>query len=202
MSDYSIYSVGSYTTANIDCKIESVGDNNFTIIEEESPSPSFPVGLYDIVKVTVLQNGIEKSVYSVYEDQTYNGTDFRLICGFDSNVYGNLIEADTDIVRLEYYQLPSTPILDLRNYSLSPNIQLATYGKSFTPYNVVESYSIVAPEERIEFGASFRSLYTFSEKVLVDTCRNVAYKVSPTDLSVVATNGKIKTALNFNVVIK
>jgi hypothetical protein len=202
MSDYSIYRISSYITANIDCKIESVGSNNFTIIEEQSPSPSFPINLYDIVKVTVLQNGVQKNLYSVFEDQNYDGLDFRLTCGFDSNVYGNLIEVDTDVIKLEYYPLPSTSILDLKNYSLSPNIQLATYGKQFTPYHAVESYNIVAPEERVEFGANFRSLYSFDEKVLVDSCRNVAYKVSPSELSVVATNGKIKTALNFNVLIK
>lgn len=202
MSDYSIYNISSYTIVNINCKIESVGADTFTIIEEQSPSPNFPVNAFDIIKVTVSQNGVNKSLYSVYINQTYDGTDFRLICGFDSNVYGNLIEADTDVVKLEYYQLPSASILDLRNYSISPSIQLATYGKSFRPYHAVESYNIVAPEERIEFNASFRSLYSFDEKVLVDSCKNLAYKISPAELSVVATNGKIKTALNFNVIIK
>jgi len=201
MSDYNIY-IPTYNTANINCKIESVGVNSFTIIEEQSPSPSFPVGAQDVIKVTVLHNGIQKTVYGVYQDQNYDGLDFRLICGFDSNVYGNLIEANTDIIKLEYYQLPSTPILELNSYSLAPSLQVATYGKSFNAYNIRESYTITAPKEKIKYNQSFRELYSLEEKVLVDSCSGKCYKVSPTELSAVAFNGRVTTALNFNVLIK
>ena len=202
MSDYNIYSIPSYTIHNVDCKIESVGDDSFVIIEEQSPSPSFPVGPFDIVKVTVSQNGVKKIVFGVYEDQSYDGLDFRLTCGFDSNVYGDFIEAETDVEKLEYYPLPSSAILSLSSYSLIPTMSVATYGKSYNVYNVQESYNITAPKERIVFNSNTRALYSAEEKVLVDSCSGKAYKVSPTELSAVAFAGKITTALNFNVLIK
>lgn len=202
MSDYNIYSIPSYITHNVDCKIESVGDDSFVIIEEQSPSPSFPVNAFDIVKVTISQNGVKKSVFGVYENQTYDGIDFRLTCGFDSNVYGDFIEAETNVEKLEYYPLPSSAILSLRSYSLTPTMSVATYGKSYNVYNVQESYNITAPKERIVFNSNARALYSVEEKVLVDSCNGKAYKVSPTELSAVAFAGKITTALNFNVLIK
>ena len=203
MSEYNIYSISSYNTISYDCKVESVGENSFVILEEETPNPpAFPINTYDIVRVTVSQNGINKQVYGVYENQTYDGTDYRVIVGFDSNVYGNLIEANTDIIVLEYYPLPTTPIVELKSYNLSPNIQVATYGKSFNAYNVRESYTITAPKERIDYNSSFRELYSIDEKVLVDACSNKCYKVSPTELSAIALNGRVTTALNFNVLIK
>lgn len=202
MSDYNIYSIPSYTTHSVDCKIESVGTDSFVIIEEQSPSPSFPVNAFDIVKVTVSQNGVKKSVFGVYEDQSYDGIDFRLTCGFDSNVYGDFIEAETNVEKLEYYPLPSSAILSLSSYSLVPTISVATYGKSYNVYNVQESYNITAPKERIVFNSNTRALYSVEDKVLVDSCNGKAYKVSPTELSAVAFAGKITTALNFNVLIK
>ena len=203
MSDYSIYKISSYIVHNVDLKFESVGDGTFTLIEEQSPSPTFPVNLYDIVRVTVLHNGVYKFIYGVYQDQTYDGSDFRLVCGFDSNVYGGLAEAETDVIKLEYFPLPSTPILELNSYNLSPNFQVATYGKKFTPYNYKESYTISVPQQRLVFDSGLKSLYNnYRDKVLVDSCNNRAYSVSPSELSAVAVNGRIKTALNFNVLIK
>ena len=203
MSDYSIYKISSYSVHNVDLKFESVGDGTFTLIEEQSPSPNFPVNLYDIVRVTVLHNGVNKFIYGVYQDQTYDGADFRLVCGFDSNVYGGLAEAETDVIKLEYFPLPSTPILELKSYNLSPNFQVATYGKDFKPYNFRESYNISVPQQRFSYGESVKSLYNnYDDKVLVDACNERAYSVSPTELSAVAVNGQIKTALNFNVLIK
>tara|TARA_R110002167_G_scaffold9942_8_gene45864 strand:- start:1098 stop:1706 length:609 start_codon:yes stop_codon:yes gene_type:complete len=202
MSDYSIYSISSYSVHSVDLKFESVSNGSFTLIEEQSPSPNFPINQFDIIKVTITHNGILKFVYGVYQNQTYDGTDFRLICDFDSNVYGAYIQADTDVIKLEYYQLPATSIFDLNSYSLSPSLQVATYSKSFKAYNVTESYTITAPREKSSYDKDFRELYSITEKVLVDTCNNRCYKVSPTDLSAVAVNGRITTALNFNVSIK
>jgi hypothetical protein len=204
MSDYKIYNVTSYGVHSVDLKFESVSDGTFTLIEEETPSVNFaPINLYDVVKVTVSQNGVNKSIFGVFQDQTYDGMDYRLICGFDSNVYGGLAEANTDVIKLEYFQLPTSHILELNNYNLAPNFTVATYGKEYKAYNYTERYSIIAPQERMPYDSDLKQLYNnYNDKVLVDTCSEKVYKVSPTELSAVAVAGKIKTALNFNVVIK
>jgi hypothetical protein len=203
MSDYKIYEVPSYDVHNVDLKFESVGDNTFTLIEEESPSPNFPVSAEDLIKVTVMNNGIQKSIYAVYQNQTYDGTDFRLFCGYDSKVYGGLAEAETDVIKLEYYPIPAYSLMDVEHYNLSPSLSVSTYGKSFTPYNYNESYNISVPQYNIHYNDDFKKLYTsYNEKVLVDSCNHFAYKISPEELSVLAINGKIKTSLNFNVLIK
>lgn len=202
MSDYKIYRVGTWNTVTTQIRFESVGNDTFTLIDD-SPSANFPANEFDIVKVTVLHNGVKKSIYALYNDQTYDGLEYRLICDYDSDVYGGYAAANTDVYSLEIYALPATHILELSSYNLSPNFEIATYGKNYTPYNYEEGYNIVAPQERLTYNSSFKELYNnYDEKILVDTCENKAYKVSPTDLSVVAVGGKIKTALNFNVLIK
>ena len=202
MSDYSIYKIDTYVHHNQPLMFESINDETFTIIDD-SPSANFPANAFDIVRVTVLHNGVNKFMYGVYNDQTYDGTEYRLICDYDSNVYGGIAEANTSVVKLEIFALPSTPILELNSYTLSPNFQVATYGKGFTPYNYRESYTISVPQQRLVFDSGLKSLYNnYSDKVLVDSCNNKAYSVSPSELSAVAVNGRIKTALNFNVLIK
>lgn len=201
MSDYKIYSIASYTHHNQPLRFESVGNDTFTIIDD-SPSANFPVDPFDLVKVTVLQNGVKKYIYGVYDDQTYNGIEYRLICTFDSVVYADLAQANTSVEKLEYYALPSTHILDLSNYSLVPELNVATYGKYSNVYNTVERYTITAPQQKLNLNQNLRELYSFSEKVLVDSCTGKAYKVSPSEISAVAVGGKITTALNFNVIIK
>jgi hypothetical protein len=203
MSDYKIYEVPAYIVHNVDIKFESVGDGTFTLIEEQSPSPNFPVNQDDLVKVTILHNGVQKHIYGVYQDQTYDGTDFRLICGFDSNVYGGLAEAETDVIKLEYYQIPAVSLMDVKSYNIAPSLSISTYGKNFNPYNYTESYRISVPQQKISYDNGFKKLYTsYNEKVLIDSCEQRAYKVSPADLSAVALNGRVTTALNFNVLIK
>lgn len=202
MSDFSIYRIGTWNTVSTVTRFESVGNDTFTIIDD-SPSANFPANEFDIVKVTVVHNGVNKVIYAVYNDQTYDGTEYRLICDYDSDVYGGVATANTAVERLEIFALPSTSIVDLKSYNLSPKFSVATYGKNFTPYNYEESYTITAPSERITFDSSFKALYNnYDDKVLVDTCNNRAYGVSPTDITAVAVNGRIKSALNFNVLIK
>ena len=204
MSDYTIYRVPAYQTHNVDMKFESVSDGEFTLIEEQSPSPSFPVNGNDIVKVKVLHNGVSKYIYALYKSQDYDGLDFRLTCSFDSDVYGGIAEAETDVITLEYVdEADLVSAIDVKGYNLSPNFTVATYGKSYNAYNFVESYNISIPQERIKYSNGFKSMYNnYDDKILVDVCDRKVYKVSPTDLSVTAVNGSIKTSLNFNVIIK
>lgn len=200
MSDYNIY-IPTYNIATVVHRFESIDEETFTIIDD-SPSASFPANDFDVVKVTIQHNGLLKTIYGVFKDQTYDGLEYRLICTYDSNVYGGIAEANTPVHTLEIFEIPANPILELKSYSLAPSLQVATYGKSFQPYNVRESYTITAPKERVQYNKNFRDLYSLEEKVLVDSCSGRCYKVSPTELSTVAFNGRITTALNFNVLIK
>lgn len=201
MSDYKIYSIASYTHHNQPLRFESVGNDTFTIIDD-SPSANFPANTFDIVKVTVLHNGVNKYIYGVFDDQTYDGTEYRLICTFDSVVYADIAEANTNVEKLEIYALPATSILELSNYNLVPELNVATYGKYFNAYNTTERYTITAPQQKLNLNQNLRDLYSFEEKVLVDSCSGKAYKVSPGNVSAAAVGGKITTALNFNVLIK
>lgn len=201
MSDYNIY-IPTYSTVTTTIRFESVGTNTFTLIDD-SPSAAFPANAFDIVKVTVLHNGVSKTIFGVYNDQTYDGIEYRLICDFDSDVYGGVAQANTAVQSLKIFALPSTPIVALNSYNLSPNFKVATYGKNFTPYNYVESYNIAVPVQRFEYDAGFKSLYNnYDDKILVDSCSNRAYSIAPTELSARAVNGQLKTELNFNVIIK
>lgn len=203
MSDFNIYSVPSYQVHVVDMKFESVGTDSFVIIEEQSPSPSFPMN-DGIVKVSVVNNGITKHIFGSFISQDYDGLDFRITIGFDSIVYGSLADAETDVIKLEYCEANDLELaMEVNSYNISPSIQSATYGKSFNQYHYTESYSLSVPQQRIAYNNEFRSLYVnYNDKVLIDSCENKVYKVSPTELSSVAVNGRIKTALNFNVVIK
>lgn len=201
MSDYKIYSVASYTHHNQPLRFESVGNDTFTIIDD-SPSANFPANSFDIVKVTITDNGVKKHIYGVYDDQTYDGTEYRLICTFDSVVYADLAQANTSVDKLEIYALPATSIIELSNYSLVPELDVATYGKNFNVYNTSERYTITAPQQKLNLNQNLRELYSFDEKVLVDSCSGKAYKVAPSGISAAAVGGKMTTALNFNVLIK
>lgn len=202
MSDYSIYQIPSYTVVSTVIRFESVGNDTFTLIDD-SPSAAFPANQFDIVKVTVIDNGVKKSIFALYNDQTYDGTEYRLICDYDSDVYGGIAAANTSVHKLEIYALPATSIVDLNSYNLSPNFRVSTYGKEYSAYNYEEFYNISVPQQRLTFDSGFKSLYNnYDDKVLVDTCNQRAYKVSPADLSAVAVNGRVTTALNFNVLTK
>ena len=202
MSDYSIYRVSTWNTVTTTIRFESVGNDTFTLIDD-SPSASFPANEFDIVKVGVTHNGVKKYIYALYNDQTYDGTEYRLICDYDSDVYGGYASANTVLDSLEIFQLPATPVVNLSSYNLSPRLELATYGKGYKGYNFTESYNISVPQQRLTYNDGLKSLYNnYDDKILVDTCENKAYKVSPSDLSAVAVNGRIRTSLNFNVIIK
>lgn len=204
MSRINIYNVPSFTQQVIDAKVESVGTNTFTIIEEQTPSPNFTVFPGSVVKVNVLYEGVTKTIYTGYIDQTYDGADFRLIVGYDEDIYGDYIEVDTNIESIYYYQPDDADkIVPVDIYSVVSELSVSTYSKQYKPYNVSETYSLSIPRRKYDFTSTLKKLYLgYDEKILVDKCDNKCYRVSPGDLTANSLNNKFSSAVNLNVLIK
>ena len=204
MSRINIYNVPSFTQQVIDSKVESVGTNTFTIIEEQTPSPNFTVFPGSVVKVNVLHEGVTKTIYAAYINQTYDGTDFRLIVGYDEDIYGDYIEVNTNIESIYYYQPDDADkIVPVDIYSVVSELSVSTYSKQYKPYNVSETYSLSIPRRKYDFTSTLKKLYLgYDEKILVDKCDNKCYRVSPGDLTANSLNNKFSSAVNLNVLIK
>ena len=200
MSEYNIYNVPSWTVSSLGVAyVSSQSGNEFSITAQNF----FPSGEEDVVKIGFTILGIVKYVYAIQIDQIPQQQDFVGVFSFDGNVYGDLVSSGT-FTSFEYYIPDSNDIsIEIDHYNISPRFTVSTYGKEYIPYNFTEAYNISVPQKRLIYNDKFKSLYNnYNEKVLVDICSFKAYKVSPTDLSTVAVNGKIKSALNFNVIIK
>tara|TARA_B110000908_G_scaffold63842_1_gene77661 strand:- start:2757 stop:3356 length:600 start_codon:yes stop_codon:yes gene_type:complete len=199
MSDYNIYEVASWTSQTH----SSMGVSAQTLTEFKlSAQNSFSCGDEDIIKLGVVINGVTRYVYGIQADQEPLVGEFRLTISFDGNVYGDLLSEGTPST-FEFYASTANDVsLRLINYNLSPSLSVATYGKEYKPYHSNLSYNISAPQQKIVYNTRFKTLYNLNEKVLVDLCQQSVYSVSPSELSAVAVNGKIKSALNFNVFIK
>lgn len=199
MSDYNIYEVAPWTSQTHG----SMGVSAQTLTEFKlSAQDAFLCGDEDIIKLGVVINGVTRYVYGIQADQEPLVGAFRLTILFDGNVYGDLLSEGTPSTFQFYASTANDVSLSLINYNLSPSLSVATYGKEYKPYNSSLSYKISAPQQRIVYNTRFKTLYNLNEKVLVDLCRQTVYSVSPSDLSAVAVNGKIKSVLNFNVFIK
>lgn len=200
MSNHKVYRIGSWTTVSLgSAGVTSQSENEFSIATQNGT----PSAEDELVKIGFTISGIIKYVYAVQVDQIPQQQGSVIVLSFDSNVYGEFVSQGT-LTSFEYY-VPSASdvVMNTNSYNLSPNFNVATYGKSFTPYNYTESYDISIPQQRLVYNEDLRSLYNnYDEKVLHDTCEKKAYKVSPTDLSAVAVNGRIKSEINFNVLIK
>ena len=204
MGRINIYSVPSFTEQVIDARVESVGTNTFTVIEEQTPSPNFLVGAGEVVKVNVLSDGVTKTIYTVYKNQTYDGTDYRLILGYDEEIYGDYIDVNTNIESIYYYEpVDADKIVPVDLYSVISELSVATYSKQYKPYNVSESYSLSIPRRRYNFTTTLKRLYLgYDEKILVDACDNKCYRVSPGELTANSLNNKFSSAVTLNVLIK
>lgn len=200
MSNYNIHEISSWTPDN---SHSNAGITSQTLTQFEITSQDFFLsGEDDIVKVGVSLNGVVRYVYGVQVDQIPQQVGSLIVVDFDGNVYGDLMTGGT-FHSTQYYTPTSANIsLALNSYNLSPNLQVATYGKDFKAYNSTLSYTIQAPQQRLVYNTRFKSLYNLNEKILIDSCNNNVYKVAPSELSAVAVNGRIKSALNFNVFIK
>lgn len=199
MSDYSIYEVSSWTSdTHSNAGITSQTATQFEITSQDT------FGSYDdtLVKVGVNVDGVTRYVYGVHIDQVPQQVGAIVTIAFDGNVYGDLLSGST-FVSYEYYNPNANHVvLELNNYNLSPSLTLATYGKDYKPYHSTLSYNIQAPQQRVVYDSKFRKLYNLNDNILLDSCNNRVYSVVPSDLSAVAVNGRIKTALTFNVFIK
>ena len=199
MSDYNIYEVASWTSE----PHSSMSVSAQTLTEFKlSDQNSFSCGDEDIIKLGVVINGVTRYVYGVQADQEPLVGGFRLTISFDGNVYGDLLSVGTPSTFEFYAPTPADVSISLTNYNISPSLSVATYGKDYKPYHSSLSYNISAPQQRLVYNTSFKTLYSLNEKVLLDSCQQFAYSVSPSELSAVAVNGRIKTALNFNVFVK
>ena len=200
MSDHKVYRIGSWTTVLLGTTgVTSQSEDQFSI----TAANSSPSAEDELVKIGFTISGIVKYVYAVQVDQIPQQQGSVIVLSFDGNVYGEFV-SDGTLTSFEYYTpSASDVVMNTNSYNLSPNFNVATYGKSFTPYNYTESYDISIPQQRLVYNEDLRSLYNnYDEKVLYDTCERRSYKVSPTDLSAVAVNGSIKSEINFNVLIK
>lgn len=201
MSDYNIYEVSSWTSDTHLPAQTSIFSQTLTQFEISSQN-IFASGDDDIVKVGVTVDGVVRYVYGVQIDQVPQQVGSIVTISFDGNVYGDILTGAA-FYSFEYYT-PSTAdvSIELNNYNLSPSLTVSTYGKDFKAYHSTLSYNIQAPQQRVVYNTRFKTLYNLNEKVLLDSCDNNVYSVSPSELSAVAVNGRIKTALNFNVFIK
>lgn len=204
MGQINIYNINQFTTQVIDAKIESVGDNQFTVIEEQTPSPPFLLSGSEVVKVQVLHNGVYKDIYCIFIDQTYDGTDYRLVLGYDQDIYGDYIVAEKNVEEIGYYDLTASDlIVPIDIYSVISELSVATYSKSHKAYNISESYSISIPRKKYNFTSTLKKLYLgYDEKVLVDQCSNKCYKVAPGELTANSLNNKFSSSVTLNVLIK
>jgi hypothetical protein len=156
----------------------------------------------DIIKLGVTLNGVVRYIYGVQTDQVPLQSGSEVTVDFDGNVYGDLLTGST-FASWEYYSPNVSDIsIELTNYNISPSLSVATYGKDFKAYNSTLSYNIQAPQQRLVYNTKFKTLYNLNQKILWDSCDNNVYSVVPSELSAVAVNGRIKSALNFNVFIK
>jgi len=199
MSDYNIYEVSSWTSdTHSNATIASQTLTQFEI----SSQNNFASGDDDIAKVGITVDGVVRYVYGVQIDQVPQQVGSIVTISFDGNVYGDLLAGAT-FYSFEYYTPNAADVsIELNNYNLSPSLTVSTYGKDFKAYHSTLSYNIQAPQQKVVYNTRFKTLYNLNEKVLLDSCDNNVYSVSPSELSAVAVNGRIKTALNFNVFIK
>lgn len=199
MSDYNIYEVSSWTSDTH----PSMNKNSQTLTQFViTSSNNFASGDDDIIKLGVTLNGVVRYIYGVQTDQVPNQIGSTVTVDFDGNIYGDLLTGST-LTSWEYYSPNVDHVsIELNNYNLSPSLTVSTYGKDFKAYHSTLSYNIQAPQQRVVYNTRFKTLYNLNEKVLLDSCDNNVYSVSPSELSAVAVNGRIKTALNFNVFIK
>jgi hypothetical protein len=156
------------------------------------------------VKVNVLHEGVMKTIYAVYINQTYDGTDYRLILGYDQEIYGDYIEVDKNVESIYYYEpIDADKIVPVDLYSVISELSVATYSKQYKPYNVSEAYSLSIPRTKYDFTSTLKKLYLgYNEKILVDQCDNKCYRVAPGDLTANSLNNKFSSAVTLNVLIK
>ena len=204
MAAINIYNVESFSNQVIDCVIESVGDNQFTVLEEQTPSPPFLTGVNEVIRVKVTHEGISKYIYCMYINQTYDGTDYRLVLGYDQDIYGDYVSVNKDVQQISYYeQDPDDVIMPVDVYSVVSELNVATYSKSYKAYNISENYSISIPRKKYNFTETVKKLYLYyDDKILVDGCNKKCYKVSPGDLTANSLNNKFSSSVTLNVLIK
>jgi len=199
MSDYSIYEVSSWTSDNH--TNVSIASQTLTQFELSSQN-NFASGDDDIIKLGVTLNGVVRYIYGVQIDQVPLQVGSTVTVAFDGNIYGDLLTGSA-FASWEYYTPNVSDIsIELTNYNISPSLSVATYGKDFKAYNSTLSYNIQAPQQKLVYNTKFKTLYNLNQKILLDSCDNNVYSVVPSELSAVAVNGRIKSALNFNVFIK
>jgi len=199
MSDYNVYEVSSWTSETHPSV--SIDSNTLTQVVLSS-SNNFASGDDDIIKLGVTINGVVRYIYGVQIDQVPNQVGSTVTVSFDGNVYGDLLTGATFSSWERYPQVASDVSIGLKSYNISPSLSVATYGKDFKAYNSTLSYNIQAPQQKLVYNTRFKTLYNLNQKILLDSCDNNVYSVVPSELSAVAVNGRIKSALNFNVFIK
>ncbi len=204
MGSINIYNVEQFTNQVIDARIESVGDNQFTVIEEQTPSPPFLTGVNEVIRVKVIHEGVSKYIYCMYINQTYDGTDYRLILGYDQDIYGDYIVPQRNVEQISYYELDAEDlIMPVDVYSVVSELNVATYSKSYKAYNISENYSVSIPRKKYNFTETVKKLYLYyDDKILVDDCDKKCYKVSPGSLTANSLNNKFSSSVTLNVLIK
>jgi len=204
MAAINIYNIEQFSNQAIDAKIESVGDNQFTVIEEQTPSPAFLTGVNEVVRVKVIHEGVSKYIYCMYINQTYDGTDYRLILGYDQDIYGDYIVPQRNVEQISYYEQDIDDlIMPVDVYSVVSELNVATYSKSYKAYNISENYSISIPRRKYNFTETVKKLYLYyDDKILVDGCDKKCYKVSPGNLTANSLNNKFSSSVTLNVLIK
>lgn len=150
------------------------------------------------VRVEWTDNGRPRAFYGIYSSDSDTIT-------YDPNVY----TADT-ITNGSIGGFTGSDITSVESYSVNVETTVATYGKSYIPYNITREHTLNIPRRRGDFYSEINDLVysdTIGDKTATttcfyDLCDGYAYSISATDSTFRLLNGKYNSTLEFKVATK